>query len=57
MADVNVLSHVFLDAVFTNFEILAKDDPESAAMIAGKNVSILFVAGIGGPKATVTIGN
>ncbi|HEY9159900.1 MAG TPA: hypothetical protein VIS94_02290 [Desulfomonilia bacterium] len=52
-----VLSHVFLDAVFTNFEILAQEDPESAALIAGKNVSIMFVAGIGGPKATITIRN
>jgi putative sterol carrier protein len=55
MPNENVLAHVFLDAVFTNFELLAQDDPESAAMIAGKNVSILFVAGIGGPKATITI--
>ncbi len=55
MPNENVLAHVFLDAVFTNFEILAQDDPESAALIAGKNVNILFIAGIGGPKATISI--
>jgi hypothetical protein len=52
-----VLSHVFLEAVFTSFEILAQEDPESTALIAGKNATIIFVAGIGGPKATITIRN
>jgi len=57
MPNENVLAHVFLDAVFTNFEILAQDDPEAAALIAGKNFSIMFAAGIGGPKATITVSN
>ena len=55
MPNENVLTHVFLDAIFTNFEILAQDDPEAAALIAGKKVNILFIAGIGGPKATISI--
>lgn len=57
MRNEDVLARIHLDAILSNFEILAKDDKNSATIAAGWNGSILFIAGPGGPKTTLDIRN
>lgn len=53
MRNEKVLTRIHLDAILSNLEILAQDDKETATLAAGWNGSILFVAGLGGPKTTL----
>jgi hypothetical protein len=55
MPNENVLARIHLDAVLSNLEILSKEDADTTSLAAGWNGSILFVAGLCGPRTTLEI--
>jgi len=55
MRNEDVLARIHLDAILSNFEILAQEDPVADAIARGWNGSILFMVGISGPRATLEI--
>ena len=57
MRNEDVLARIHLDAVLSNFEILAQEDTEAGSIARAWNGSILFMVGITGPRATLEIGN
>ena len=49
----DVLARIHMDAVLSNFEILTREDAEAFSIAKGWNGSILFMAGMKGPRATL----
>jgi len=52
-----VLARIHLDAVLSNFEILAQEDPAANSIARAWNGSIMFMVGIAGPRTTLEIKN
>jgi len=57
MRNEDVLARIHLDAVLSNFEILAQEDPAANALARAWNGNILFAVGIAGPRTTLEIKN
>lgn len=57
MRNEDVLARIHLDAVLSNFEILAQEDTDAGSTARAWNGSILFMVGVAGPRATLEISN
>jgi putative sterol carrier protein len=53
MLNQNVLARIHLEAVLSNLEILAQDDPQTADLAKKWNGNINFVTGLTGPRASL----
>jgi hypothetical protein len=57
MRNEDVLARIHLDAILSNFEILAQEDQEAGSIAGSWNGSILFMVGMYGPRSTLEIRN
>ena len=55
MRNEDVLARIHLDAILSNFEILAQEDTQARTIAESWNGSILFMVGVAGPRATLDI--